>query len=141
MLTDGKQVRFVPVDSLEVAGPVLERGIVAHDAKPLVRALLEMDLPAPAVAFDTALAAYVVNPAQRTPDLTDLAYRELGIAVSEEEAAEAESGQATLAFDAAGPDIDAAGRRAVAVHRLVEPMTEQVEARGGADSWQRSSCR
>jgi DNA polymerase-1 len=133
VISDGKKARFVPVDHLASAETVLARGLIAHDAKPIVRALLEMDLPAPPVAFDTALAAYVVNPAQRTPDLSDLAYRELGIAVTEEDAAAAATGQATLAFDDAGPDIDGAGRRAVATHRLVEPMTEQVEARGGAD--------
>ena len=133
VLSDGKLVRFVPVDRLEVAGDVLGRGIVAHDAKPIVRALLEMDLDAPPVAFDTALAAYLVNPAQRTPDLSDLAYRELGISVTDDADADDTGAQGTLAFDDAGPDIEGAGRRAVAVHRLVDPMTEQVEARGGAD--------
>ena len=43
--------------------------MIAHDAKPIVRAMLEMELTPPSVAFDTALASYVINPAQRTPDL------------------------------------------------------------------------
>ena len=41
-------------------------------------------------------------------------------------------GQGTLDFDASGPDLEAAARRAAAVARLVEPLTEQMEARGGA---------
>ncbi len=133
VITDGKLARFVPVDRLEVAETAMARGIVAHDAKPIVRVLLEMDLEAPPVAFDTALAAYLVNPAQRTPDLSDLAYRELGLSVDEGDGADEAGAQGMLAFDDAGPDIDGAGRRAIATHRLVEPMTEQVEARGGAD--------
>jgi DNA polymerase-1 len=133
VLTDGKIVRFVPVDRLEIAGDLLGRGIVAHDAKPFLRAMLEMDLDAPPVAFDTALAAYLVNPAQRTPDLSELAYKELGISVTDDEDAGDTDAQGTLAFDDTGPDLEAAGRRAVAVHRLVDAMTEQVEARGGAD--------
>lgn len=133
VLSDGRHVRFVPAGSIDVAARRCAHGIVAHDAKPIVRALVEMDAAPPPVVFDTALAAYVVNPAQRTPDLSDLAYRELGIAVVEEDVDAATTGQATLAFDDAGPDIEGAGRRAVAVHRLVTPLREQVEARGGSD--------
>ena len=134
VVTDGSVVRFVPTDSLEVASAAWAAGVMAHDIKPIVRFLIEIEVPPPPVAFDTALAAYVVNPAQRTPDLSDLAHRELGLSVDEDESGEASSGaQGMLSFDDPGPDVDGAGRRAVAVHRLAAILAEQVEVRGGAD--------
>ncbi|HSF85254.1 MAG TPA: DNA polymerase I [Acidimicrobiia bacterium] len=134
--TDGDDVAFVPAAKLDAVGSVLrERRIVAHDAKPIVRLLIELGLEPPPVAFDTALAAYLVNPAQRTPDLPDLAQRELGLAVTDdggEQAAATEQGAFNF-DDEPGPDVDAAGRRAVAVTRLVQPMRAQLHARGGAE--------
>ncbi|RPI23775.1 MAG: DNA polymerase I, partial [Actinobacteria bacterium] len=107
------------------------RPLVAHDAKPLVRALIEMGLD-PVVGFDTALAAWLVNPAQRPPELPELAYRELGLSVSavEQEGAEA---QAAFDFEARGPELETVGKAAIAVQRLEGPLREQVEARGGSD--------
>jgi DNA polymerase-1 len=127
---------FVPADRMDglLAGAADGRaGLIAHDAKPIVRAMLEMELTPPPVVFDTALASYVINPAQRTPDLPELAYRELGLAVDPAEDGDDPSAQGAFAFDAdgQGPDLEAAARRAVAVGRLVAPMAEQVAARGG----------
>ncbi len=136
--TDESDVAFVPAAGLgDIAAALSLRGMVGHDAKPTIRLLLERDVPPPPVRFDTALAAYVVNPAQRTPDLTELAYRELGLSVDAEGEADAEaaSDQAAFDFDAAEdsqePDLEAAARRAVAVSRLVAPLQEKVDVRGG----------
>jgi DNA polymerase-1 len=121
---------FVPAERFDA---IFAQGgdIVVHDAKPVVRALAEMGFDV-SVAFDTAIAAYVVNPAQRTADLGELAYRELGLAV--EVVGDGERGTAQGAFDfEGGPDLEAAARRAIAVQGLVDPLREQVEARGGAD--------
>ncbi len=74
--------RYVP---LAAAGPLLEaigddsRQRVAHDAKDLLRHLVEQGLPVDGPLFDTALAAYVVQPATRTYDLGELSLRYLGI--------------------------------------------------------------
>jgi DNA polymerase-1 len=107
------------------------KGLITHDGKAVVRALIEMDIDPPPVVFDTALAAYLVNPAQRTPDLPELATRELGVMV-DPVADEEDAPQATLDFEGhAGPDLDGAARRAVATAMLVEPMAAQLEARGG----------
>ncbi len=124
--------RFVPAAHLDaVATRAAEAGVVAHDSKPILRILLDAGLTPPQVAFDTALAAYLVNPAQRTPDLAELAYRELGLDVKGDGEADDEA-QGTLNFESPqGPDLESAARRATAVARLVEPMTTQVEARGG----------
>jgi DNA polymerase-1 len=126
----GDPAVFIPADRFDpvfVGGP----SIVAHDAKPVVRALAEMGFEV-SVDFDTAIAAYVVNPAQRTADLEELAYRELGLSI--EPAGDGEGADAQAAFDfAGGPDLEAIARRATAVARLVDPIREQVEARGGLD--------
>ena len=126
----GDPAVYVPADRFDmVFGD--DGNIVAHDAKAVVRALAEMGLEV-SVAFDTAIAAYVVNPAQRTADLGELAYRELGLAV--EPVGDEERAAAQGAFDfEGGPDLEAAARRAIAVQGLVDPLRRQVEARGGAD--------
>ena len=130
MVVAGDPAVFVPAERFDA---IFAQGgdIVAHDAKPVVRALAEMGFDV-SVAFDTAIAAYVVNPAQRTADLGELAYRELGLAV--EVVGDGERGTAQGAFDfEGGPDLEAAARRAIAVQGLVDPLRAQVEARGGAD--------
>jgi DNA polymerase-1 len=127
----GDPATFVKADDLDT---VLEAstGLIGHDVKPLLRALMEMDIDPPAAAFDTALAAWVINPAQRAPDLPELVTRELGVVV---DAADDESGdgpQSAFDFEGApGPDLESAARRVVAVGMLVEPMRGQLEARGG----------
>ena len=124
----GSPATYVPAAALDG----LIRGadsIAGHDIKALVRALMEMGIEPPAVSFDTALAAWIANPAQRAPDLADLAYRELGLAVDDADAA---SGESQGAFDfEGGVDLEAAARRAIAVERLVTPLSEQLKARGG----------
>lgn len=126
---------FVPERLLgEFAVAARPLTIAAHDAKPLVRALIEADLEPPAVGFDTALASYLVNPGRRGDDLGDLAYRELGVDVGATGPAMVGESQAAFDFDATdGPDLAGAGRRAVAVGRLVDLLTAQLEARGELD--------
>jgi DNA polymerase-1 len=126
---------FVPEAALGAAAPHLAaHGIIAHDAKPLIRALLERDLEPPPVVFDTALAAYLINPAQRTPSLDELAYRELGLAVAPDGDGPGDaSAQAAFDFEGGGPDLDGAARRVVAIRRLGPVLAEQVEVRGGTE--------
>ncbi len=127
---------FVPEEYLDVFISAVDQdaGIVAHDAKPLLRALIDADLDPPRLGFDTALAGYVINPGQRVPDLEDLAYRELGIAVAATEGVEESDSQSTFDFDGdAGPDLDTLGRRAVAIRDLVDPLQEQLQSRGEAE--------
>ncbi|MDJ0497281.1 MAG: DNA polymerase I [Acidimicrobiia bacterium] len=128
-----EQAIFVPekhVDAL-MAAITPDTGAVAHDAKALMRAILEADLEPPPLRFDTALAAYLINPGQRTPELEDLAYRELGISVAASDEKGETATQGSFDFDGpGGPDLDAIGRRAVAVRELVDPLRTQLEARG-----------
>ena len=126
----GAPVIVVTADDVEILFDE-SKGLVGHDVKPLVRALVEMGIDPPRVAFDTALAAWIINPAQRAPDLPELAARELGVAV--DDAAEGSEGaQGALDFDGtSGPDLEGAARRAVAVERLVDPLRSQLDVRGG----------
>jgi DNA polymerase-1 len=107
-------------------------GVVVHDAKPILRALLESDLPLPRIAFDTMLAAWVVNPAQRAPSLDDLAYRELGIEVGAVDDEGRLSDQGAFSFEEARIDLETPARRALAVDRVEEGLRVQMDARGGA---------
>jgi DNA polymerase-1 len=123
---------FVPAEALAHLRALLEDPGVAkhlHDAKPTVHALLDHDIDLRGVAFDTALAAYVVNPSLRDYGLVDLAGRVLSVELEPVDEQGAPASQGMLDFGD-GPDLDAAGRRAVAIARLVAPLAQQVEARG-----------
>jgi DNA polymerase I len=65
---------------------------VLHDAKGPMHAFAARGLPLAGLASDTALAAYLALPGQRTFDLADLALRYLGKQLQEE----TEAGQLTL---------------------------------------------
>jgi len=134
--TGDDEAVFVPFDRIgpladALADPAIPKAL--HDAKPLVRALLEADLAFTGLAFDTALAGYVINPAERAPSLSDLAGDVLGLEISpaSDDGRAQGGGQGMLSFDEAGPDLEGAGRRAVAVAKLQRPLTAQLEARGG----------
>src|SRR5205085_3286843 len=78
-----------------------DRPKVLHDAKGPLTALADRGLPVLGVVSDTALAAYLCRPDQRSFDLADLTLRHLGRELRAEEPAE--SGQLALDVDA-GPD-------------------------------------
>ncbi len=123
----GDPAVFIPAEALDVVGESAG-SMAGHDIKAFVRALIEIGVPPPTVAFDTALAAWIADPSQRVPSIPDLAYRELGVAVDDTIEGESEN-QGAFDFDG-GPDLDAAARRAIAVERLVEPLTEHLAERG-----------
>jgi DNA polymerase-1 len=129
----GDPAVYVPLEVSEGLWEALRRsgGIVVHDAKPLLGALLEADLSLPRVAFDTMLAAWIVNPAQRAPSLDDLAYRELGIEVGVVDDAGGAVTQGAFTFEEVATDLETPARRSQAAQRLVEPLREQMRARGG----------
>ncbi len=131
----GDRVSFTPADRLgplegALADPAVPKAL--HDAKPLTRALLEAGGDLAGLACDTALAGYLLNPADRAPDLSALAAQVLGLEIEPEEGVAAPGGgQGKLDFREGGVDPARAGRRAVAVARLVEPLTARLEAQGG----------
>ena len=56
--------------SLRDAGPVWRGSVITHDGKRLLHALAGQEQPLPEIAFDTMLAAYVLNPQEKSYHLS-----------------------------------------------------------------------
>ena len=132
-VVSGDPATYVPLDVSEDLLSALSgsRGAIVHDSKPMLRAILEADLPVPTISFDTMLAAWIVNPAQRAPSLDDLAYRELGVEVGAVDDEGRSTDQGSFSFEDATLDLETPARRALAVGRIVDGLSQQIEARGG----------
>lgn len=115
----------------EDATPLLERmasgelGATGHDLKEVARVLLGLGSDLVRPVMDTALAAYILNPAQRTYDLEEIAQRVLGVELV---SPDAEDTTGMLPFDQ-GPDLEIEGRRVEAIRRLAEVMSSELEQR------------
>ncbi len=113
-------------------------GFSAHRAKELMRALLPLGVGMEGLEVDTALAAYLVDPAEADYPLPELAARYAGLDVGGgpgPDGAEARAhgtGQLTLAEgQAAGADGgEDAGRKAVALTGLAPALRQVLESRG-----------
>jgi DNA polymerase-1 len=102
-----------------------------HDAKGPGHALRERGMPLYGVVSDTALAAYLVRPDQRSYDLADLVLRHLGRELRLE--AEDASGQLTLDTGEGPGEDETAMVRARAVLDLADALDAELAARGGAE--------
>ncbi len=100
-----------------------------HDAKGPELALRARGLSLSGLTCDTALAAYLVLPGQRSFDLTDLVPRFL----KRDLAGAASAGSDQLSFDTDPDDARAAslGMQAKAVLDLAGALEDELEARGG----------
>lgn len=108
-----------------------ERLKVLHDAKGPMLALASSGLPLAGLVVDTAIAAYLVRPDQRSYDLGDLAVRHLGRDLS---GGEDESDQGMLDFSADDSEMGRTSMiRAAAAVELAPVLEEQVEETGGAE--------
>jgi len=101
--------------------------VSAHDAKTLMRGLSVIGVDFSHLDLDTAIGAYLVDPAGDQYLLEDLAVRYAGIELRSPDAPPA--GQLDLSGSAVDPAREA-GRRAAAVARLVEPLAAALSARG-----------
>jgi DNA polymerase I len=99
----------------------------AHRAKELMHGLGRLGADLHALDVDTAIAAYLIDPAEGTYALETLAARYLGLDLRSPDAPPA--GQLDLAGAATDPAEDAA-RRAEAVRRLAGALDEAMGARG-----------
>ncbi|CAN5420622.1 DNA polymerase I [soil metagenome] len=107
------------------------RPIAAHPAKPILRSLLTAapDLPLPSIAVDTTLAAYLLDPAETRYAIDEVLrrYAQLELPVGNA----APEGQLDLSGDEATVDEgQLAGRRALAVDRLIDPILAALDAQG-----------
>lgn len=126
----------VPLDTLGRLGSLLEDPRVrkvTHHAKPLVRRLLELGLGLEGLDFDTALAAYIINPASKAYPLDDVALRYAGIELDSPDA-EAGSGEAQGILDFSdGPDLDRLARRVAAIDRVAGTLANEMQERSELD--------
>nr|MDQ2725102.1 DNA polymerase I [Actinomycetota bacterium] len=101
--------------------------VSTHDAKALMRGLSVIGVSFSSLELDTAIAAYLVDPAGDQYLLEALALRYAEIDLTAPDAPPA--GQ--LDLDGTASDVaEVAGRRAAAVARLVEPLGSALSARG-----------
>jgi DNA polymerase-1 len=128
-------VTWIPAGHLAdtaVAAALSTAAVRAHDAKALMRSLLALTPPIDlaGLSLDTAIAAYLIDPAEARYELGHLVERYTRFALAPDEPAA--KGQ----LDLDGRQADApsvAGREALAVHELAEPMTSRLAADGMAE--------
>ncbi|MGL5858458.1 MAG: DNA polymerase I [Angustibacter sp.] len=101
-----------------------------HDAKGPGQALQARGTPLRGVAIDTALAAYLVRPDQRSYDLADLVLRHLGRDLRLDSADQ--GGQLAFDTEGVGDGPEVAMVRAQAVLDLADALDAELHARGGA---------
>ncbi len=124
---------FIDVTTLDAEGEQAvadwladpDRGVVLHDAKGPMHALAGRGWSLRGLRCDTALAAYLVRPDQRSYDLADLVLRHLGRELSADQPA---GGQGLLSFDEEDSAADDAMVRAAAVLDLAASFDGQLAA-------------
>lgn len=114
-----------PVAAALADGPAIR----AHDAKPLMRALLDLGLPSPRLGIDTAIAAYLIDPAETRYAVADLLEKYTGARLPTDDPAT--SGQLDFG-DNGVDDARRAGRAALAVSRLAPALESALEHQGMA---------
>ena len=125
------EVTWIPAGLLDDLGDELDLvlnghpDVVAHDAKPILRSLLEHDVDVTRLTLDTKLAAYLLDPADASYALGDLLAAHLGAELAG--AGEVPAGQLALGGSPSDEAVDAA-REALGVVSLVEPVTEALSA-------------
>ncbi len=120
---DAGQATWIPSDLL----PADFGRYSIHKAKELMRALDLRAIELRGLDVDTAIAAYLLDPAESQYLLEDLAVRFLGLDIRSPEAPPA--GQLDLSGTAPDPAEEAA-RRAVAAARLAPALAKALESRG-----------
>ena len=128
----GAEVLVVPVAALAdgaVRSSLTGRMLRSHDAKPLLRSLLDLGIDAGgALALDTAIAAYLLDPAEASYGIAEVLSRYTGDRLPDDGPP---AGQ--LDFGAGGGDdheLRRAARAALAVGRLAPALLDALEARG-----------
>ena len=101
-----------------------------HNVKPLMRSLLEADVDVRGLQLDTAIAAYLIDPAEARYELADLLLKFTEFAPPSDDAAAA--GQLDLTGTAVS-NAERAGRDALAVHHIAAPIEASLDAQGMAE--------
>jgi DNA polymerase-1 len=107
-----------------------QRPKALHDAKGPLHALAARGLTLAGLTSDTALAAYLALPGQRSFDLADLSLRYLKRGLRESEAA---SGQLTLDMPDPAQAANALAQRALATAELADALDADLASRGATE--------
>ncbi|GAA4121478.1 DNA polymerase I [Knoellia locipacati] len=141
LATAGDAAAYIDVTELDEEGERaladwlgdVTRPKILHDTKGQMHALAARGMPLVGVTMDTALAAYLVKPDQRSFDLADLVVRHLGRELKAEEPAGGQ-GMLDLSVDEGDAVVGQdAMVRARAVLDLSVPLAEQLESTGGTE--------
>jgi DNA polymerase-1 len=128
---DGELLRDAKVS--DALGALVREGgppLVTHRAKELMHGL---SVDVQSLRYDTAVMAYLLDPAEGKYLLEDLALRYLSLEVRSPDAEEG-----TLDLDLDGQSrVDETGRRALAVRRLAGTLADALEARELTDLYER----
>jgi DNA polymerase-1 len=127
---EAAEVLWVPVDVLrtpEVSAALAAHPVLrGHNVKALMRSFLADGVDITGLRLDTAIAAYLIDPAEARYELADLIDKHTTFAPPSDSAA---SGQ--LDLDGTGvSDADRAARDALAVHHVAAPITASLTAQG-----------
>jgi DNA polymerase-1 len=127
-------VAWIPADWLDEppVGHALRthRAVRGHNVKALMRSLLGIGLDLTGLELDTAIAAYLIDPAEARYELTDLIEKHTAFAPL------TSGGAAAGQLDLDGSSLDdaqRAGRDALAVHHVAVPILASLEAQGMAE--------
>jgi DNA polymerase-1 len=101
-----------------------------HNVKPLMRSLLEFDVEVRGLTLDTAIAAYLIDPAEARYTLPDLLEKYTKFARPSDDVSV--TGQLDLDGTSLG-DAELAARDALAVNALAEPIVASMQAQGMAE--------
>ena len=132
---DVAEVSWLPAEVLD--GEVLEalahlvgpggRPLAAHGAKAMVLGLRGLGVDVRSLVIDTMLASYLLDPAEARYLLEDLLPRYAHVVLPEASA----QAEGQLDLDGTGTDVPLlAARRALAVDRLVPPLSDALAAQG-----------
>jgi DNA polymerase-1 len=132
IVTDGEQaaVTWVPAGHLDdpAAGDALATAALrGHNIKPLMRSLLARGIDVGGLELDTAIAAYLLDPAEARYDLADLLDAHTRFTFPTDDP----SIVGQLDLDGSQADVPTrAGRQALAVHHVSEPVRSALAAQG-----------
>lgn len=119
-------------EALRIALGAEGRFFHAHRAKEFMRAMAARDVDASGLGLDTAVAAYLVDPAESQYLLPDLAARWAGLDL----AAPGGPAPGQLDLDGTANDpVDAVAREAVAVAHIADALAEALDARNLTALW------
>jgi DNA polymerase I len=122
-------VAWLPAEHLRdhaVAAALTAAPLRTHDAKPLLRSFAGLDIDITKLSLDTAIAAYLIDPAETVYEVGALLTRYTGDAMPVDGAP---SGQLDLTGSAVD-DAKEAARRALAIHRMAPALEKALDAQG-----------